>query len=154
MDEYTSMVRIWELTCPGLPQEVGRARRWTRDILSETPWADDAALIVTELGSNALRHSASGSDSGSFHFTLIRSASAVVIAVTDIGSSLTTPHVEKPDEDDTHGRGLELVAALAYRVHVRGDDRHGHTVTAELHLDSAPAGADIGTIPRPGAATC
>lgn len=139
MHEYTSRVRIWELTCPGLLQEVGRARRWTRDVLSDTPYADDAALIVTELGSNALRHSSSGSGYGAFHVALAHSPNTVAISVTDSGGSRTTPHVEKPRDDDTHGRGLRLVTALAHRIQIHGDDRHGYTVTAEFHLGSTTA---------------
>lgn len=139
MHEYTSRVRIWELTCPGLLEEVGRARRWTRDILSNTPCADDAALIVTELGSNALRHSSSGSGHGAFHIVLVHSPRTVAISVTDSGGSRTAPHVEKPRDDDTHGRGLRLVTALAHHVQIHGDDHQGHTVTAEFHLGSTSA---------------
>ncbi|OEV14281.1 hypothetical protein AN219_28235, partial [Streptomyces nanshensis] len=43
----------------------------------------------------------------------------------------TKPHVETPDQNDTHGRGLGLVATLANRVHVSGDD-YGRTVTVEI----------------------
>ena len=60
MDEYTSRTRVWGFTCPGSPEEVGRARRWTRDILRESSCADAAELIVSELGSNAVLHTASG----------------------------------------------------------------------------------------------
>ncbi|MEU4964733.1 ATP-binding protein [Streptomyces smyrnaeus] len=131
MHEYMSTGRIWELTCPGLPEEVGRVRRWTRDVLHDSPHADDAALIVSELGSNALIHSASGSPNGSFHVSLHRTPGTVVLAVTDTGGGATKPHLETPDEDDIHGRGLGLVAALANRVRVSGDD-YGRTVTVEI----------------------
>lgn len=133
MHEYTSTVRIWELSCPGLREEIGRARRWTRDILSDSPCADDAALIVTELGTNALLHSASGNGTGIVRIHLRRTADSVALSVQDSGGRQSTPHTEEPDEDAIHGRGLGLVAALADRVEVRGDSRHGYTVTAELN---------------------
>ncbi|MGI5349918.1 ATP-binding protein [Streptomyces sp. CA-250714] len=132
MHEYMSTRRIWELICPGLPEEVGRARRWTRDVLHDSPHAEDAALIVSELGTNALRHSASGGPNGSFHISLLRSPGAVVLAVTDMGRATTKPHVENPDENDAHGRGLGLVTALANRVRVTGDGT-GRTVTVEIN---------------------
>lgn len=133
MDEYTSKVRVWELTCPGLPQEVGRARRWAREILADTPCADDAALIVTELGSNAVRHTASGNGFGVFRVALVRSPETVALSVTDNGGTSTAPHLASPNDDDPQGRGLALVAAVAHRIQVRGD-RLGRTVTAELPL--------------------
>ncbi|WP_030409160.1 ATP-binding protein [Streptomyces albus] len=139
MHEYMSTERIWELTCPGLPEEVGRVRRWTRDVLRDSSCGEDATLIVSELGSNALVHSASGGPNGSFHISLHRSPGTVVLAVTDTGGGETEPHVETPDEDDTHGRGLGLVAALANRVQVSGDD-YGRTVTVEINdQHQAPA---------------
>ncbi|MFF8284302.1 ATP-binding protein [Streptomyces albus] len=131
--------RIWELTCPGLPEEIGRVRRWIRDVLHDSSHSDDAALIVSELGSNALLHSASGGPNGSFHVSLHRSPGTVVLAVTDTGGGATKPHVETPDENDIHGRGLGLVAALADRVRVSGDD-YGRTVTVEINdQHQAPA---------------
>jgi hypothetical protein len=45
---------------PGFPEEVSRARRWTRDILAGSPLAEDAELIVSELSANAVLHTASG----------------------------------------------------------------------------------------------
>ncbi|MEU2080405.1 ATP-binding protein [Streptomyces albus] len=146
MHEYTSTVRIWELTCPGLLEEVGRARRWTRDVLAGSPHADSAALIVSELGTNALLHSSSGHGAGAFHVNVARYPGAVVVSVLDSGGAGTAPHVEHPGKDNPHGRGLALVHALAQRVHVCGDHRRGHTVTAELR---DPLGA---VHPAPGAA--
>ena len=138
MDEYMSRRRVWELSCPGSPEEVGRARRWTRDVLREFPCADDAALIVTELSANAVLHTTSGDsddgdgNEGAFHVSLAVSPSVVSIAVTDSGGTKTAPTVEHPGEEVTHGRGLAMVTALAHRVETRGD-QHGHTVIAHLN---------------------
>lgn len=131
MDEYMSRVRVWGFSCPGSPEEVGRARRWTRDILRNSPCADDAELIVSELGANALVHTISGDPAGTFHITLAVSAQVVSISVTDSGGTKTTPQVERPTAEDTHGRGLGMVNALAHHVETHGDQR-GHTVTAHL----------------------
>lgn len=141
--------RIWELTCPGLPEEVGRVRRWTRDVLGDSTCADDAALIVSELGSNALLHSASGTRNGIMHVSLRRSGGMVVLAVTDTGGGHTKPHVVTAVEGDTHGRGLALVSVLARRVEVSGDD-FGRTVTVEL--DDGRPGPE--SLPGAGPAGC
>ncbi|MGW7514838.1 ATP-binding protein [Streptomyces sp. NPDC054796] len=135
MHEYMSRVRIWELTCPGLREEVARARRWARDILSDSPRADDAALILSELVSNALLHTSSGNGFDSFHVHLVRSPSRIAISVSDSGGAASAPHVEHPDGTAATGRGLALVHAMAHHVHVHGDGRYGYTVTAELRED-------------------
>ncbi|ANH92169.1 hypothetical protein A8713_14180 [Streptomyces sp. SAT1] len=135
MDEYTSTVRVWGLSCPGFPEEVSRARRWTRDILRGSPLADDAALIVSELSTNAIRHTASGWEPGSFHLAVAVSAQVVAVSVTDDGGAATAPKVKHQDHDAEHGRGLDMVSAIAHRVVVHDTDQ-GHTVTAELY--SAP----------------
>lgn len=135
MHEYTSTIRVWGLTCPGLPEEVSRARRWTRDILRGSPLAEDAELIVSELSANAILHTASGTESGSFHLAVAVSPQVIALSVTDGGGAGTTPKAEHPEGDAVRGRGLELVDALAHRVAVRNS--HGaHTVTAELFTDT------------------
>lgn len=147
MHEYTSKVRIWELTCPGLVEEVGRARRWARDILHDHPQADDAALIVSELTSNAVVHTASGNEGDDFLVTVAISPSSVCISVADSGHTDTCPHVQHPDDHETRGRGLTLVTALADYVEVHGDDTYGHVITAEFR-NGALAG-----IPHPAGPT-
>jgi anti-sigma regulatory factor (Ser/Thr protein kinase) len=118
-------------TFAGLPHEVSHARRWTRDLLGPHPCADDAALVVTELGANAITHTASAGTK--FLLTVTYDPSGpVTIAVTDSGGTTTRPHIEHPDQDATGGRGLALVSACASVVRVSGDGC-GHTVTAELH---------------------
>lgn len=132
MDEYMSRVRIWELTCPGLPEEVGRVRRWMRDVLGDSPYAEEAVLVASELGSNALLHSSSGTGLGVFRVSLTCRGASMSVSVTDMGGKGTEPHRERPDANEIHGRGLELAEHLADRLHVDGDNRRGHTVTAEF----------------------
>ncbi|MFF4799723.1 ATP-binding protein [Streptomyces sp. NPDC001351] len=131
MHEYTSKPRVWGLTCPGFPEEVSRARRWTRDILRGSPLAEVAELIVSELSANAILHTATGRDSGSFHLALAVSPRIVALSVTDDGGAGTAPKVEHQDQEAEHGRGLGMVSAIAHRVVVHDSDG-GHTVTAEL----------------------
>ncbi|MEW2510843.1 ATP-binding protein [Streptomyces sp. NPDC046870] len=139
MHEYTSTVRVWGLSCPGFPEEVSRARRWTRDILRGSPLAEDAELIVSELSANAILHTASGREYGSFHLAVAVSAQVVAVSVTDDGGTATAPKVEHQDQDAEHGRGLDMVSAIAHRVVVHESDQ-GHTVTAELYADARLGG--------------
>ncbi|MFJ4619914.1 ATP-binding protein [Streptomyces sp. NPDC088812] len=142
MHEYTSTARVWGLSCPGFPEEVSRARRWTRDILRGSPLAEDAELIVSELSANAILHTASGMRSGSFHLALAVSPQVVALSVTDEGGTRTAPKAEDQDEQDEqaeHGRGLGMVSALAHRVVIH-DSHGGHTVTAELFIQARPTG--------------
>lgn len=131
MHEYMSTARVWGLTCPGFPEEVSRARRWTRDILRGSPLAADAELIVSELSANAILHTASGQDSGSFSVALAVSAQVIAMSVTDDGGAGTAPKIERQDQDAERGRGLGMVSVIAHRVVVHESDG-GHTVTAEL----------------------
>lgn len=137
MHEYMSRVRVWGLSCPGFREEVGRARRWTRDILSGHPSADDVVLIVSELGTNALLYTASGTETGIFHVGLALSDHVIAVSVTDAGRSDTTPRVAYAAEDALRGRGLDMVSTLAHSVTIHGDDQ-GHTVTAELLTNNHP----------------
>lgn len=116
-------------TFPGHAEDVTRARHWTRTILGNHPSTDDASLVVTELGTNAISHTTSAERG--FTLTLTEADGTVTISMTDAGGTTSTPHVEHPAPDATHGRGLTLVAACATRAEVHGH-HHGHTVTAEL----------------------
>jgi anti-sigma regulatory factor (Ser/Thr protein kinase) len=124
-------METYQRTFLGLPEEIRRARHWLRTVLHDCPSLDTAALIVTELGTNALLHTASGHQGGSFRVTLTQTGQAVSISVTDNGTTTNTPRIEHPVEDDPHGRGLCLVAALADCIEGRGDE-HGRTVTVHL----------------------
>ncbi|MEU2733191.1 ATP-binding protein [Streptomyces griseoviridis] len=84
--------------------------------------ADDAALIVSELSTNAIRHTASGSDSSIFHLAVAVSARIVAVSVTDDGGTGAAPKIEHQDHDAEHGRGLDMVSLIAHRVVVHSSD--------------------------------
>ncbi|OMI39106.1 regulatory protein [Streptomyces sparsogenes DSM 40356] len=93
-------------------------------------------MIVSELSTNAVTHTASGSPTGTFHVALALSKQVVAISVTDDGGKPETPHPAEPDQEATHGRGLSIVMALANHLGITGDE-HGRTVTAELITPTA-----------------
>ncbi|WP_051741101.1 ATP-binding protein [Streptomyces xylophagus] len=106
----------------------------TCDILRGSPLAEDAELIVSELSANAILHTASAREAGSFHLSLAASSQVVALSATDGGGAGTAPKVEHQDQEAEHGRGLGMVSAIARRVVVHDSDC-GHTVTAELFTD-------------------
>jgi hypothetical protein len=113
-------------------------RRWLASLLPECPTRDDVISIVTELGSNALRHTASGR-SGVFAVEVTWHESVVRVAVAD-GGGPTEPHVIE-DPPAEHGRGLLLVRGLSVRTGVTGDHR-GRLVWADIAWDGSNAPAD------------
>ncbi|KIF79004.1 hypothetical protein QR77_20370 [Streptomyces sp. 150FB] len=95
---------------PCHPRSVGRAREVLRtDIgLPEEP-GETAALLLSELVTNALRH---GSPPGrEISITLCRAGGLLRLEVEDAGETVPRPRASGPD--DECGRGLALVAALA-----------------------------------------
>ncbi|MQA94311.1 MAG: ATP-binding protein [Streptosporangiales bacterium] len=84
------------------------------------PVADDAALVVSELISNALRH-ARPLPSGEIEVTWTLADGAVEVAVRDGGSS-TEPRLSRPSLSSLGGRGLGIVQHLAKRWGVRYDN--------------------------------
>ena len=110
----------------GTREYVAWARHWLRAALRSCPAADDAALLVSELATNALTHSASG-QGGTFTVTVSHRSADVRVEVADQGGPWT------PDMtgDELHGRGLLIVGSLAHSWGITGDDS-GRTVWFEL----------------------
>lgn len=93
-------------------QTPAQARTFARDVLTAwntTPTAiDDATLIVSELATNASAHTLSVDVSVHLH----QIGSVLTITVVDRGSHRPIqPRQADPEEE--HGRGLQIVAALA-----------------------------------------
>ena len=94
---------------PAELDSVREARHVTADVLDgefARELAEDAAIVVTELASNAVLHAGSG-----FTLTISRAAAKVRIAVQDDG-----PLTPRSDDEPFHvevGHGLSVVAQLA-----------------------------------------
>jgi anti-sigma regulatory factor (Ser/Thr protein kinase) len=96
-------------TYPGGPEHIHQVRADVRRLLVGCPVADDVILCVSELATNAALHSDSRRSGGTF---TIRTESCpgagVRIEVEDDGGPWVSPV-----SDPTHGRGLDIVRALA-----------------------------------------
>ncbi|GAA2423487.1 ATP-binding protein [Streptomyces macrosporus] len=130
---------------PAIGSSVSEARRRVVDRLTE--WnigalvRDDARLVVSELFTNAVKHT----DSDKVECELRVTGARLRLEVVDRGGGTARPrarHVDGggPDREGESGRGLLLVDALAERWGVRpGGDGRGHMVWAELGFGpSAP----------------
>ena len=100
----------------GHPARVAQARRFVAHVLNGCALTDTAMLLTSELVTNALAHTPSGTG-GWFEVIVWRDADSVLVAVLDDGSD-KSPATVSIDLDSESGRGLGLVAALA--------DRWGH----------------------------
>ncbi|WP_329384631.1 ATP-binding protein [Streptomyces sp. NBC_01716] len=118
-----------KLRLPRHPRSVGRAREALLERLSLAgELGDTAALLLSELVTNALRH---GSPPGrEIHVTVSRGDGLLRLEVEDAGEAL--PHPRTPDLVDECGRGLALVAALADDWGVAGREGPGKRVWVTL----------------------
>ncbi len=119
---------------PGTPEQAREARRWLDAQLTGCPDAADVILCATELVNNAVRHSASGRKGGNFHVNLQISDTAIRVEVVDQGSNIK-PHLTDAGMDAEHGRGLQLVDALASRWGITGNHT-SWTVWLEMDRES------------------
>ncbi|MGH3327645.1 MAG: ATP-binding protein [Streptomycetales bacterium] len=111
------------------------ARSFVRDIL--TAWnlidrTDEVLLCVSELASNAIRHGAPG---GHFLVKVVNLDDRLRIEVHD--PSRRRPRVQNPGVDDIHGRGLQLVGALADAWGVDPSYLRGKVVWSEFKIEDA-----------------
>jgi anti-sigma regulatory factor (Ser/Thr protein kinase) len=98
-------------TFPAWPPSVPAARGYVGDILDQVPTAlcQTAALLVSELATNVVRHAGAGEFV--VEIQLFPEEGRVWIGVTDAGNGL--PVLRTPSLTAEHGRGLHLVATLA-----------------------------------------
>lgn len=117
-----------------LPTMPGRARAWTRQVLSEWQLAgllDTAEVVVSELVTNAMLASRRlGISSMRLIFTLDQGKLTILVRDYCPGS----PRPRNVGEDEENGRGLLLVEAMSSRFgwHPPGDGAPGKVVWAVL----------------------
>lgn len=105
---------LGSITLPGLPDAPVAVRRYLRDRLPGHPALYDLTLCVTELVTNAIVHTASGTPGGSVTVTITRTAGEIRADVSDDGGTPSDPHVVRA-ADAENGRGLCILDALAER---------------------------------------
>ncbi|GAA3422677.1 ATP-binding protein [Streptosporangium vulgare] len=101
---------------PGVAGSVSTARRYVRRVLEDSGQPDtyDAELLVSELVSNAVRHSESGRAGGRVTVVVANLGDVIRVAVIDEGASTCVPVIpSEPDEESEGGRGLWLVSEVA-----------------------------------------
>ena len=115
---------------PGRHSQVAYARDFVRRAAGPgCPVLDEVTLLTSELCTNALQHTASGTG-GSFQVTVFRQPGALRVEVRDEGAD-SEPAVRGRAEMSEDGRGLEIVHLVADRWGQLGD-RSGRTVFFEL----------------------
>ncbi|MEU0564323.1 ATP-binding protein [Nonomuraea sp. NPDC005983] len=135
---------LGEIVLPGVAHSVAVARRCLGEILTASGHrdVDDARLVVSELVSNALVHTASGLRGGVVVVEVIAvDAVTVRVEVADDGAD-TVPRPREFGDGDCHGRGLWLVEQVAAKWGVRRLGGRRRAVWAVLTTGQhAPAGA-------------
>ncbi len=103
----------WTRCLPGLPASVTEARRFVTAYLHDLPSeiVRRAELVVSELATNAIKHTRSGQPGGMLWVTVTVFDTAVRLSVTDQGSS-TVPVAHVADDCAEGGRGLLLMAMM------------------------------------------
>jgi len=101
------------ITCPGIPASVPAARQFVRATLTGSPRVDDLELIAAELVTNAIHHTSSGREGGTFSLKVRHTPGQARLEVTDQGSGIWRPSTPDSGGLAESGRGLVIVAALA-----------------------------------------
>jgi serine/threonine-protein kinase RsbW len=150
-----SALPSWAKAFPGTPRQVSAARRFVSGLLEGSPFCDDGVMVLSELFTNAVVHTASGKPGGLVIVQVGRWRYGVRIAVTDQGSS-SQPIIRDPAEGAEaaeNGHGLYLAACLADHLSWH-DDPSGRTIAAVLgrlspghHPESGRSGP--GATPHP-----
>ncbi|MFD0772330.1 ATP-binding protein [Streptomonospora algeriensis] len=126
---------------PGTPEAAGIARPRVTTVLGPShPLLFEAQLIVSELVTNAYRHTRSGLPDGRIGLTVAPLVCGCVVEVADDGPRPVTPTVPRlrtPGGVETEGRGLLLIESTARAWGTIDHADGGHSVWALLVFDSA-----------------
>ncbi|WP_235037319.1 ATP-binding protein [Actinomadura sp. K4S16] len=118
----------WRRSFPGGPEQARAVRRFVGCLLAGFPYLDDVLLAADELVVNALRHTKSGQDGGSFAVEIVQDGGLVVVSVADQGGP-GEPVALDAGELAESGRGLRTISLTAASWGWHGNDE-GRTVTA------------------------
>ncbi|WP_242906948.1 ATP-binding protein [Actinomadura terrae] len=130
-----SVPLCWRRTFPGGPEQARAVRRFVGCLLAGCPHLDDVLLAADELAVNAIRHTRSGLDGGTFAVEVAWCGDTIVMAVADQGGP-DEPALVDADESAETGRGLRTVSLTARSWGWHGN-RDGRTVTAVFAAEGA-----------------
>ncbi|PJN41865.1 ATP-binding protein [Streptomyces sp. CB02959] len=121
--------------CTSVPEARRRVGALLREWDAAQQVRDDVELVVTELFTNAVRHT----DSEKVGCELAVVGAHIRIEITDEGGpDLSAPHAQPGTLDQEGGRGLFLVGALSDSWGTRPDDGgRGQVVWADLPYRTA-----------------
>ncbi|MCO5998570.1 ATP-binding protein [Actinoallomurus rhizosphaericola] len=108
--------------------------------------ADDAAVIISELISNALRH-ARPLPSGDIRVSWTHEGELIQLAVSD-GGSMTEPRRTRAALSSLGGRGLSIVEALSDKWGV-SHEAETTTVWAKLRIDQQSGNGRAAALMQP-----
>lgn len=142
------MLRRDSFRLPRHPASVGLARRRVRGHLADwghdadDPAVADAVLLVSELVTNAVRHSPLLEGEFEVAVTVLADGSCF-IEVSDEG--FTEPRLRTVADWEETGRGLHLVESIAEAWGVWNRGRHGKTVWVLVAASSGGSGGSDGS---------
>lgn len=131
-----TMGPLVSLALPSDSTAPGRAREAVRDIPELDAIRDDASLIVSELVTNAVKHSGA-TDGDRITLSVFVDGDRVKIQVHDPARTDLIPQVRNLRSQDVGGLGLRLVSRIARRWDT--ECRNGRIVWADLAFDPAAA---------------
>jgi anti-sigma regulatory factor (Ser/Thr protein kinase) len=116
------------LTFTGVPESVRAARAWIAQCLSGSPAAADAALMVSELFTNAILYTTSGHSGGLVTVSIAISRGMARIHVIDQGAFLELGQAAPSTAAAAAaaprlGAGLTIVSTLADEFVTEGPDK-------------------------------
>jgi serine/threonine-protein kinase RsbW len=123
----------WEHAYPGTEDQLAHVRAALRLLLRDCPMADEVLLIMHELAANAVRHSRSREDGGTFAARLLAVPGEYVLGEVEDGGSDWDGDLRGSARDAS---GLFLVLNLAAACGVSGD-RWRRVVWFRVHYPSS-----------------
>jgi anti-sigma regulatory factor (Ser/Thr protein kinase) len=134
--DQQAAARRWKMQFTSSPKCVSLVRKQVSKALAGWGYGQDdidrALIVCSELATNAVEH---GHSPGRlFEVRVTAEGTTCLVEVSDASPRL--PHPVIAGTYDEHGRGLQLVAAIAEETGHRPRDPLGKTVWARLLLDA------------------
>lgn len=119
----------WRRVFPGQPDQLRVLRHWLADLLPPCDARDMVIAVASELGANAVCHTASRQPGGTFSVEVEWGTEAVTVVVGDGGGRSAPRIIDDPAGEN--GRGLQMVYGLSAAVAVSGGEQ-GRYVRADV----------------------